>query len=67
MLAKRHREKQREGRERETHRVDKRQIIYQNGQVLGWEKPFERLRIERNGEKWLSDHPYAPTVISTKG
>ena len=32
-------------------------IIYQNGQVWGWVKPFERLRTERNGEKWFSDHP----------
>ena len=24
---------------------------------LGWLKPFERQRTERNGEKWLPDHP----------
>ena len=24
---------------------------------LGLGKPFERLRTERNGEKWLPDHP----------
>ena len=28
---------------------------HQNGQ--DWVKPFERLRSERNGEKWLPDHP----------
>ena len=27
--------------------------MYQNGQDLGWMEPFERLRTERNGEKWL--------------
>ena len=31
-------------------------IIYQNGQDKGWVKTFERLKTERNGEKWLPDH-----------
>ena len=30
-----------------------RKIIYQNGRDKGWMKPFERLRTETNGEKWL--------------
>ena len=32
--------------------------IYQNGQEWGWSKPSERLRTERNAEKWLPDHPW---------
>ena len=32
-------------------------MIHQNGQDKGWEKPYERLGTEGNGEKWLSDHP----------
>ena len=32
-------------------------IIYQNGQDKGWVKPFEKMRTESNGEKWLPDHP----------
>ena len=30
---------------------------YQNGHDYGWVKPLERLRTERNGEKWLPDRP----------
>ena len=28
-----------------------------DGRDKGWMKPFERLRTETNGEKWLPDYP----------
>ena len=34
-----------------------RKTIYHNGQDKGSMKLFERLRTERNGEKWLPDYP----------
>ena len=28
--------------------------------TLGWVKPFERLKIKKNGEQWLPNHPWCP-------
>ena len=43
-----------EGEEKADRKRDGK-TTYQNGQ--GWVKPSERLRTERNGEKWLPGHP----------
>ena len=44
-------------KERQTEKELGRQ---RNERVLSWAKPFDRLKIEKNGEKWLPNHPWCP-------